>query len=281
MLGGGTRARLGLALRTEGSLDDALQMAAHAEAAGVHTLYIDERHFDSEAAGGFANPFAVAAAASARLERAWIAVTPAVGLEHPLRTVEQANVLDLLAHGRSMLILSDLFDERAYHWFGAPVPRNGLFADLTEHMQDAWSWQYQADGPPLEFSSGRYSAKMAGRIMPSPCRRPHPRLARATSSVEGACEAARRGWSLVARGSDPCRLLEAYRANVVAEVEEEDAARWLIAAVDVSADALDNRLTETIDRLTACGADEVRLDLEAGVSLQAVLPALASLGALP
>src|ERR1051326_7867699 len=101
--------RLGLTLYASSSaLHDAIAMAAAAEHAGFQTVYLTERHFDRPR--GFANPFAAAAAISACVQDAWVAVRPEVGIHHPLRLVEQSNLLDVLTHGRSLIVLQDADD---------------------------------------------------------------------------------------------------------------------------------------------------------------------------
>src|SRR5579864_7693082 len=187
--------RVGLTLATRsGGVREAIQDAVLAERAGVETIYVVERHFDPGA--GYANAFAVAAALSGRLQRAWVAVQPAVGLEHPLRIVEQSNVLDMLMHGRCAIVIADAVDPQQYERFGLPMPHNGLFEDLVQHMAHAWTWHFQEDGPPLEFSSGAFAARMAGRIMPAAYRKPRPLVAREAGSPEDARDAARHGWAL-------------------------------------------------------------------------------------
>jgi len=136
----GIEVRLGITLRPDGGLTNVIDAAHAAEDAGFQSVYVAEGHFGS--ADGFANPFAVAAAISSRVRAAWVGVIPAIGLDHPLRLVEHANMLDLLTRGRSLMVLSDAFEPRQYAAFGLPVPRNGLFDDLLQRLDDAWSWDY-------------------------------------------------------------------------------------------------------------------------------------------
>jgi alkanesulfonate monooxygenase SsuD/methylene tetrahydromethanopterin reductase-like flavin-dependent oxidoreductase (luciferase family) len=251
--------RLGVTLRAPGGPAHAVDMALEAEDAGFRAVYVPERHFD--AADGFSNPFAVAAAISGRLRQAWLGVVPAIGMEHPLRVVEQANMLDLLTGGRSLIVLSEVLEPRQYASFGLPVPRNGLFQDLLQHMENAWSWDYQEEGPPLEFSSGAYAAKMAGRIMPMAW----PRRALETDTDMGVRDAARRGWAIQLRITDVERarlLLDAYRevltsvhhhARVVQQCLDGNTLVWADSAETWDGDMLRN--------LDAIGIAEVRFDL--------------------
>jgi alkanesulfonate monooxygenase SsuD/methylene tetrahydromethanopterin reductase-like flavin-dependent oxidoreductase (luciferase family) len=233
--------RLGLSL-----LSASVDLAAAAEGAGFETLYLTERHFDLD--GGLSNPFAMAAAISGRLQHAWLAVRPDVGLHHPLRLVEQGNLLDVLTHGRCLIVLDD----------------TAVFDRLIE----IWNWRYEEGGPPLEFAAGPYSARMAGRVMPAPCRQPHPLLALETDSADLVADAARRGWGVQLRGAHTDALARLYRDTLTRSGHSsstvEECLRWLVAVTRVTAHT--NIAAET-RRLSDAGVAEVRLDAAPGVSI--------------
>src|SRR5579864_99158 len=250
--------RVGLTLATEsGNLPQAVQQAVLAERAGVETIYVVERHFDPDA--GYANAFGVAAALSGRLQHAWIGVQPAIGLEHPLRIVEQSNMLDTLTRGRCTIVISPNTDAPQYESFGLPAPRNGLFGDLVQHMENAWGWRFREDGPPLEFRTGAFSARMAGRIMPSALRSSRPLLARDACTAEEVREAARHGWAL--------QLSNADQAQDLAALYLEELSSNGLQASTVA--ALRERLAVCVEgapppahirQLAACGVAELRVD---------------------
>jgi len=264
--------RLGITLRAHEGLTQAIDGARAAEDAGFQSVYVPERHFD--AADGFANAFAVAAAISGRLREAWVGVIPAIGLEHPLRLVEQANMLDLLTRGRSLMVLSDAFEPRQYAAFGVPVPRNGLFDDLVQRLDDAWSWDYQEDGPALEFTSGAYAAKLAGRIMPEAS----PRRALETTAATGVRDAARRGWAVHVRATtlqSAHDLVDTYRRALASSGHTahgvEDALNHLAVVYDMALGPLD---TDFLRDLEGCGVAEVRLEATRGVPLRELVAAV-------
>jgi alkanesulfonate monooxygenase SsuD/methylene tetrahydromethanopterin reductase-like flavin-dependent oxidoreductase (luciferase family) len=264
--------RLGLTLRPHDTLTEAIDSAVAAKNAGFQRIYVTERHFDST--DGFANPFAVAAAISGRVRDVWIGVIPAIGMEHPLRLVEQANMLDLLTRGRSIMVLSEAFEPHQYAAFGIPVPRNGLFDDLVQRLEDAWSWDYQEDGPALEFTSGAYAAKMAGRIMPGAS----PLRALETATATGVHNAARRGWSVQLRVKDleqARELVETYREVLASSGHTprtvEDALDHLAVVHDVALGPLD---TELLRDLEGLGVAEVRVKAADGVPLQTLFGAV-------
>lgn len=259
--------RLGLTLWTSSrGLRETVRAAVAAERMGVHTLYLVERHFDPEV--GYANAFAVAAAVSGVLERAWIGVQPMLGLDHPLRLVEQSNMLDVLMRGRCVIVLTDAADAPQYRAFGLPTPQNGLLEDLLHQMEAAWAWQFKEDGPPLDFQSGRFAARMAGRIMPSPYRMPRPLLVRETDTEVGVLEAARHGWAVHLRDTKHVKdLVDVYRRELSS-----------IGTAPVTAllDRLSVRLETRPDpselrHLAECGIAEVRLDTPSQDTLKSVL----------
>jgi len=260
--------RVGLTLASgSGGVREAVQEAELAERAGVDTIYVVERHFDPGV--GYANAFAVAAALSGRLQRAWVAVQPAIGLEHPLRIVEQSNMLDVLMRGRCMIVSADAVDAQQYEGFGLPVPHNGLFEDLVQHMEHAWTWHFQEDGPPLEFSSGAFAARMAGRIMPSAHRKPRPLLAREARSPEEVREAARHGWALQLRSGDHAQellalYLEELSSNDLPQSTVEELRERITVCVQGAPEPAPFR------QLAACGVAALRVDaafLETAVEL--------------
>jgi alkanesulfonate monooxygenase SsuD/methylene tetrahydromethanopterin reductase-like flavin-dependent oxidoreductase (luciferase family) len=247
--------RHGLMLRKLHAPADAVDVALAAAEAGFETLYLGERHFD--AADGFANAFAVAAAISGRLQRARIGVAPALGMEHPLRLVEQANMLDILTDGRSLVVVSDRLEPRQYAAFGLPVPRNGLLEDFLHHLEQAWSWEYREDGRPLEFHSGPYMAKMAGRIMPT--RR--PRVALETDSNPGVRDAARRGWLIQLRVTSLAharQLMDSYREALASAGHS---ARVVDDCLDGVTVVVGESSSVSVSELRTSGVAEARFDI--------------------
>ena len=270
--------RLGLTLapHSTSALDHAIDLAVAAEQAGFETIYVPERHFD--AAAGFANPYAVAAAISSRLQHAWLGVRPTLGLQHPLRLVEQSNLLDVLTHGRSIVVLGERSDDLQYQAFGLPTPRDGLWEDQLDKIVRAGSWQYREDGPPLEFTSGPYSARMAGRIMPVARRRPHPLMARETDSEVIVVDVARRGWPVQLRASEleqARRLTEVYRTELLSADHSpatvDECLRWLVVVVEVTPDSRESERARWRSQLTECGVAEIRLDPAPGASIEQLL----------
>lgn len=248
--------RHGLMLHTRSGPAEAVEGALAAEEAGFHSLYVGERHFNATAAG-FANAFAVAAAISGRLQRMCIGVIPAIGMEHPLRLVEQANMLGVLTHGTSRVVLSDKPEPRQYAAFGLPVPCNGQFEDLLQHVQEAWSWDYQEDGPPLEFSSAAFTTRMAGRIMPAGC----PRLALETDGDPGIRDAARWGWAVHLRVTDLARtrhLIETYRAVLTSSSHSVSTVEDCLDGLAV---VVGKQFAPSRAELESLGAAEVRFDV--------------------
>ena len=263
--------RFGLTLAPRSSLDELIRTAVAAERAGFDTLYLTERHFD--ASSGFANVFAAATALSGHLSTAWIGVRPALGLDHPLRVVEQSNLLDVLTRGRCLIVLVDPVDTAPYSAFGVPAPRNDRLEDLIDRMVDAWTWVYREEGPPLAFDSGPYSARMAGRVMPAASREPHPLLAREADTEAPLMDAARRGWPVQVRGA--AELCKTYRRVLMsaghAESTVDECSTWLTGVVDVCTATGASERMARVRQFVDAGAARIRFDLAAGVTIDDVL----------
>ncbi len=257
--------RVGVTLRNcSANLGQVIQTALAAERAGVDTVYVVEQHFDPD--GGYANAFAIGAALSGRLQRAWVGVQPTIGLEHPLRVVEQSNMLDLLTRGRCLIVFAETTHTPQYDAFGLPVPQNGLFEDLLHQMEEAWAWKFSEDGPPLEFRSGPFAARMAGRIMPST----RPMLARGTNTEAGVIEAARHGWALQLPDRDDVEhLVHVYRRELASKGHPPSLVDTLWDRVTVRVECLPE--PSKVRQLAECGVAEVRLDNASDESLQNVL----------
>jgi alkanesulfonate monooxygenase SsuD/methylene tetrahydromethanopterin reductase-like flavin-dependent oxidoreductase (luciferase family) len=257
--------RRGLMLRAhKAAPGEAIELASMAENAGFHTVYVTESHLDS--ADGFANAFAVAAAMSGRLRSASIGVLPAIGMEHPLRVVEQANLLNVLTRGTSFVVLSDRLEPRQYAAFGLPVPRNGLLEELVQHMEDAWAWDFHEDGPPLEFHSGAYASTMAGRIMPAA----RPRVAFETDSEAGVRDAARRGWAIHLRITDlehTHTLIDSYREVLTSAGHTTHVVQDCLDRVTV---VVGDQFVDSVSELETLGAAEVRFDVAPEAALRIV-----------
>jgi alkanesulfonate monooxygenase SsuD/methylene tetrahydromethanopterin reductase-like flavin-dependent oxidoreductase (luciferase family) len=180
-----------------------------------------------------------------------------------------------------LILIDDNVDPGQHDAFGLPTPRNGLFEHLVQQMLDAWSWRYVEDGQPLEFESGAYSARMAGRIMPAPWRQMRPLLAREVGDEDAATDAARRGWPIQLRGVAPERLaplIASYRATLASAGHSEstvhDCLRWLVVVVEVPGELSADRLASLLRDVERSGAAEVRVDPTPGVSLDELTAAL-------
>jgi hypothetical protein len=200
---------------------------------------------------------------SGEVKTAWLGVRVLGLLHHPLRLIEQMNLLDLLTRGRSLLVLADATSVEQWASFGAPAPANGQLHELVDALDYAWSWQYEDDGPPLQLSTGLYSAQMAGRIMPASFRTPHPLVAREASTEDAVLDAARRGWPVHLRCESVGRMRElAYQYRHALAAANHPAATAQLCT-DRLATAIQLRAATTqaeIEALEAAGVAEVRLD---------------------
>jgi alkanesulfonate monooxygenase SsuD/methylene tetrahydromethanopterin reductase-like flavin-dependent oxidoreductase (luciferase family) len=177
-------------------IDELVEHATEADAAGVAAICLTEHHL-----GGFntySDPFMMGAYLAARLRQAYVALhIIQVPLRHPMRIVESANLLDLLARGRAMIGLAPgSIKQVEFDAFGVEhEARSEMTRQSIEAMMRAWSWR---DGDePADLSTDYRAGTMAGRITPSSYRRPHPLIGRATMSDATIIDTAKRGWPVI------------------------------------------------------------------------------------
>jgi alkanesulfonate monooxygenase SsuD/methylene tetrahydromethanopterin reductase-like flavin-dependent oxidoreductase (luciferase family) len=257
--------RLGLTLPSPAAgaayAKNTVELASKAEHAGFDTLYFNEHHFDPSL--GVPNPFALASAVSGEVKSAWLGVRVLGPLHHPLRLIEQTNLLDLLTRGRSLLIVADAASAEQYASFGVSDPANGRLPELVAAIDYAWNWQYEEDGPPMQLSTGPYSAQMAGRIMPAPFRAPHPLVAREASTEDAVLDAARRGWAVHLRCESIHRareLADRYREALGAAHHPAATAQLCTERLTAVFELRPATARPEIETLEAAGVAEVRLD---------------------
>jgi alkanesulfonate monooxygenase SsuD/methylene tetrahydromethanopterin reductase-like flavin-dependent oxidoreductase (luciferase family) len=131
-------------------------------------------------------------------------------VHHPLHVAEQAAMLDVLSHGRLEFAFGrGHVHSRVYEGFGAD--REDSRARQEETLQvilAAWTQDL------LTFH-GRYYDIPGVVVNPRPLQRPHPPIYAATSSLDGAEDAARQGLNLFLPAhlfprSELCRYAAAY-----------------------------------------------------------------------
>lgn len=202
--------------RLEGPLLELMtDMALRADANGFGGISLTEHHMPENQ--GYQNSMLFAASLAPRLKQATIilaTVNPAI--HHPVRLVESCNLIDQLAQGRLVVGFGSGFLERDLITFGQDVEHR---MDVFEHgIRTALEiWDYDGSRGPLEFQVGTHHGKIETPVNPSPYRKPHPVIARATLTDEGAMEAAANGWAVFTALKDvegTRSLMRAYHAGL-------------------------------------------------------------------
>jgi alkanesulfonate monooxygenase SsuD/methylene tetrahydromethanopterin reductase-like flavin-dependent oxidoreductase (luciferase family) len=187
-----------------------------------------------------------------------------VPYHHPVRLVEQMNLLDQLTKGHTLFGMGSGFagiepasagltDE--YHGSGQAT-RDSL--EVIEHL-----WSYESGEPPYEFATELYRGRIERRIMPSPYRHRRPTIVRTARRDDAVIEAAKRGWPafLGSLGADLAQQAPLYFSSLASfdHTPEtlEECQRWstvdwlsvLVAPTDREAESLAGEArTERMER---------------------------------
>ena len=183
----------------------AFDVAARADALGLHSLWLPEHHFDP---GATSAPLAALAAFAVRTQRVRLATTSLLlPLHHPLRLAAEIATLDALSGGRALIGLGRGFRASVFAAFGveASVKRD-RFDESLDAMLAAWS------GAPVELSGPHFAAKPGEtlRLSLAPVQRPHPPLVVAAFGKKGLQQAARRALPYLA---SPLESLDSLAEN--------------------------------------------------------------------
>lgn len=152
--------RLGFFTRLldEGSAGERYRLAAeqiiHAERHGFDTAWVAQHHFH-EAEGGLPSPLVFLSHVAARTSRIRLGTgVITLPLEHPIRTAEDAVVLDLLSGGRLEVGVGTGGTPSSFTAFGHDsANRSEIYERYLALVRDAWN------GKPLEGGDTLYPAE--------------------------------------------------------------------------------------------------------------------------
>src|SRR5215813_14592906 len=139
-----------------------------AEAMGYNSAWVPEHHFARF--GVLPSPAMFLAHVAARTKRIKLGpATVVLPLNHPLRVVEEFNLLDVLSNGRAVFSAGRGYDAGEYGPFGASFEDSrAVFDEQMEYMLAAWRQS------PFEFHGKYYSTPGPLTIVPRPVQQPHP-----------------------------------------------------------------------------------------------------------
>jgi alkanesulfonate monooxygenase SsuD/methylene tetrahydromethanopterin reductase-like flavin-dependent oxidoreductase (luciferase family) len=163
-----------------------------------------------------------------QIKNAWLATAVSlVTLHHPLRLVEQFNLLDQLMKGRALFGLAGGGGPFMYEGLGRdPAHRNQAFKETVDAMLRIWAHE---PGQELEIETAYDRTKFSARVQPAPYRKPHPFLARGTNTEATMEECARLGWPVMVGRFPPERMgqLTRFYQNALTEAgQSAETIRW-------------------------------------------------------
>ncbi len=175
-------------------IDAIVERSLMADEGGFACVYLPEHHFTSYAP--YSSNFMLASYLAPQFRQAHLGLSVAVvGLHHPARLAEQANLLDVLTRGRFVMGLGSGGIHAEAYGFGFEAQEMGPQFDRNIDAVEQL-WAKAPDDPPVEFDTGAYKGVLHQRIMPAPYRRRRPILKLATFKPDRLLEAARRGWAV-------------------------------------------------------------------------------------
>jgi alkanesulfonate monooxygenase SsuD/methylene tetrahydromethanopterin reductase-like flavin-dependent oxidoreductase (luciferase family) len=228
-------------------IDAVTRQAIEADRSGFAAVFLTEHHFTGYNA--FSDPFVFGAYLAPQLRRAWLGLSVAVPpLHHPLKLVEECNLLDNLTRGRVVIGVGAGGGPLELAGFGLePNDRRAATEQVLDVAMRAWA--RRPGDPPLDFETLQGRGRMDGRIIPSSYRKPHPLIARACVSDASILTSARRGWPVLLGRFGPERIAhqlalhqEALRAaghppGVIAECSEWSAMLKLVYVAETDEQA--------------------------------------------
>jgi len=199
------RLAVGLALGAPaeaGAWSSLVARAEHAEALGLHSVWVPEGHFRR---GAMASPLLVLSAIAARTSRLRLGTTSLLlPVHHPLRVAQEVAALDLLSQGRVMLGLGRGFAAPLFQAFGVEAhTKRDRFDEALDAILRAFG------GEPMELTGDHFSTGGGRSVTPTlrPMQRPHPPLLVAAFGKKGLLQAARRGLPYLASPLESLPLL--------------------------------------------------------------------------
>ncbi len=151
-------------------LREVAEECVEAEAMGYASVWVPEHHFGRF--GVLPSPTMFLTHVAARTRRIKLGpATVVLPLNHPLRMVEEFNLLDLLSDGRAVFSAGRGYDAGEYGPFGASFPDSrAVFDEQMEYMLAAWRQS------PFEFQGKYYSTPGPLTVVPRPVQQPHPEV---------------------------------------------------------------------------------------------------------
>jgi alkanesulfonate monooxygenase SsuD/methylene tetrahydromethanopterin reductase-like flavin-dependent oxidoreductase (luciferase family) len=151
-------------------IHEVVEQCVEAEAMGFSSAWVPEHHLGLF--GVLPSPWILLAAVAARTTKLRLGpATVVLPLNHPLRAVEECNLLDQLSGGRAIFSAGRGYDAREYAAFGASFEDSrDVFDEQMAYVMAAWR------NEPFSFEGKHYSTPVPLTVVPSSVQRPHPEV---------------------------------------------------------------------------------------------------------
>jgi alkanesulfonate monooxygenase SsuD/methylene tetrahydromethanopterin reductase-like flavin-dependent oxidoreductase (luciferase family) len=147
-----------------------VEQCVEAEAMGFSSAWVPEHHLGLF--GVLPSPWMLLAQVAARTSRIKLGpATVVLPLNHPLRQVEECNLLDQLSNGRAIFSAGRGYDQREYAAFGADFAASReVFDEQMAYAMAAWR------SDPFTFEGKYFSTPGPLSVVPRPVQHPHPEV---------------------------------------------------------------------------------------------------------
>ncbi|HLF47998.1 MAG TPA: LLM class flavin-dependent oxidoreductase [Methylomirabilota bacterium] len=151
-------------------LREVAEECVEAETMGYHSAWVPEHHLGRF--GILPSPAMFLTHVAGRTKRIKLGpATVVLPLNHPLRMVEEFNLLDLLSDGRAVFSAGRGYDEGEFVPFAASFKDSrAVFDEQMEYVMAAWRQS------PFEFHGKYYSTPGPLTVVPRPVQQPHPEV---------------------------------------------------------------------------------------------------------
>ena len=149
---------------------ETVEQCVEAEAMGFQSAWVPEHHLGLF--GVLPSPWMLLAQVAARTSRLKLGpATVVLPLNHPLRQVEECNLLDQLSGGRAIFSAGRGYDQREYAAFGADFGNSReIFDEQMAYAMAAWR------SDPFTFQGRYFSTPGLLSVVPRPVQLPHPEV---------------------------------------------------------------------------------------------------------
>ncbi len=224
-----------------------LRAVEHADAMGMHSVWLPEGHFR---VGATASPLPILAAFAARTRQLRLATTSILlPIHHPLRVAAEVAALDTLSGGRVIVGLGRGFQTPVFQGFGvAQRSKRDRFDEALDAILAAWS------GEPFQLDGTFYASleDKPVRVGLRPLQQPHPPLVVAAFGPKGLKQAAVRSLPYLASPLETLPVLTenyaVWKEHLAGPLPENSLRAPVMRTVFVSEDrALCEKVAEALE----------------------------------